>query len=137
MEDNKKLEFTYCGDIKIEFANIRVIEIGSSLKFTLDERFPWINVYLGDNSDEGFRYFDEIDIESSFINADELVTIVLNYCVEHIRFITDKKMKEKVQKYFKRQEKENQKVKQILSQYTDEQLLNEVNERGLLGGNLI
>ena len=22
MEDNKKLEFTYCGDIKIEFANI-------------------------------------------------------------------------------------------------------------------
>ena len=48
MEDNKKLEFTYCGDIKIEFANIRVIEIGSSLKFTLDERFPWINVYLGD-----------------------------------------------------------------------------------------
>lgn len=35
MEDNKKLEFTYCGDIKIEFANIRVIEIGSSLKFTL------------------------------------------------------------------------------------------------------
>jgi len=106
MEDNKKLEFTYCGDIKIEFANIRVIEIGSSLKFTLDERFPWINVYLGDNSDEGFRYFDEIDIESSLINADELVTIVLNYCVEHIRFITDKKMKEKVQKYFKRQEKE-------------------------------
>ena len=104
-------------------------------KFTLDERFPWINVYLGDNSDEGFRYFDEIDIESSFINADELVTIVLNYCVEHIRFITDKKMKEKVQKYFKRQEKENQKVTQILSQYTDEQLLNEVNKRGLLGGN--
>ena len=44
-------------------------------------------------------------------------------------------MKEKVQKYFKRQEKENQKVTQILSQYTDEQLLNEVNERGLLGGN--
>lgn len=33
------------------------------------------------------------------------------------------------------QEKENQKVKQILSQYTDEQLLNEVNKRGLLGGN--
>lgn len=135
MEDNKKLSFTYFGDIKIEFANIRVIEIGSSLKFTLDERFPWINVYLGDNSDEGFRYFDEIDVESSFINADELVTIVLNYCVEHIRFITDKKMKEKVQKYFKRQEKENQKVTQILSQYTDEQLLNEVNKRGLLGGN--
>ena len=92
MEDNKKLEFTYCGDIKIEFANIRVIEIGSSLKFTLDERFPWINVYLGDNSDEGFRYFDEIDIESSFINADELVTIGLNYCVDHISFITDAKM---------------------------------------------
>ena len=60
---------------------------------------------------------------------------MLNYCVEHIRFITDKKMKEKVQKYFKRQEKENQKVTQILSQYTDEQLLNEVNKRGLLGGN--
>ena len=33
------------------------------------------------------------------------------------------------------QEKENQKVTQILSQYTDEQLLNEVNKRGLLGGN--
>lgn len=136
MEDNKKLEFTYCGDIKIEFANIRVIEIGNgNLKFELDERFPWINVYLADDSDGGFAYFDEIDIESSLINADEFVTIALNYCMEHIRFITDKKMKEKVQKYFKRQEKENQKVTQILSQYTDEQLLNEVNERGLLGGN--
>ena len=46
--------------------------------------------------------------------------------------------KEKMQFYedeFKRQEKENQKVTQILSQYTDEQLLNEVNKRGLLGGN--
>lgn len=136
MEDNKKLEFTYCGDIKIEFANIRVIEIGNgNLKFELDERFPWINVYLADDSDGGFAYFDEIDIESSLINADEFVTIALNYCMEHIRFITDKKMKEKVQKYFKRQEKENQKVTQILSQYTDEQLLNEVNKRGLLGGN--
>lgn len=136
MEDNKKLSFTYFGDIRIERANVRVIEIGAgSLKFAIDERYPWINVYLGDNSDEGFRYFDEIDIESSLINADELVTIVLNYCVEHIKFITDKKMKEKVQKYFKRQEKENQKVTQILSQYTDEQLLNEVNKRGLLGGN--
>lgn len=136
MEDNKKLEFTYCGDIKIEFANVRVIEIGAgSLKFKLDERFPWITVYIGDNSDEGFTYFDEISLNSSNIDADEFVTIALNYCVEHIKFITDKKMKEKVQKYFKRQEKENQKVKQILSQYTDEQLLNEVNERGLLGGN--
>lgn len=134
MEDNKKLEFTYCGDIKIEFANVRVIEIGNgNLKFMLDERFPWINVYLGDDSDEGFRYFDEIDIESSLIDADEFVTIALNYCMEHIRFITDKKMKEKVQKYFKRQEKEDQKVTQILSQYTDEQLLNEINKRGLLG----
>lgn len=134
MEDNKKLEFTYCGDIKIEFANIRVIEIGNgNLKFELDERFSWINVYLADDSDEGFAYFDEIDIESSLINADEFVTIALNYCMEHIRFITDKKMKEKVQKYFKRQEKENQKVTQILSQYTDEQLLNEINKRGLLG----
>lgn len=139
MEDNKKLSFTYFGDIRIEKANVRVIEIGAgSLKFAIDERYPhYIKVYIGDNSDEGFRYFDEIDIESSLINADELVTIVLNYCVEHIRFITDKKMKEKVQKYFKRQEKENQKVTQILSQYTDEQLLNEVSERGLLGGNLI
>lgn len=136
MEDNKKLEFTYCGDIKIEFANIRVIEIGNgNLKFELDERFPWINVYLADDSDGGFAYFDEIDIESSLINADEFVTIALNYCMEHIKFITDKKMKEKVQNYYKRQEKENQKVTQILSQYTDEQLLNEVNKRGLLGGN--
>ena len=44
-------------------------------------------------------------------------------------------MEERVQNYYKKLEKENKKVKQILSQYTDEQLLNEVNERGLLGGN--
>ena len=47
----------------------------------------------------------------------------------------NKAMEERVQNYYKKLEKENKKVKQILSQYTDEQLLNEVNERGLLGGN--
>ena len=62
MEDNKKLEFTYCGDIKIERANVRVIEIGAgSLKFALDERYPYyIKVYIGDSSDEGFEYIDDI-----------------------------------------------------------------------------
>ena len=138
MEDNKKLEFTYCGDIKIEFANIRVIEIGSSLKFTLDERYPYyIKVYIGDSSDEGFEYIDDISGIDPKINDDEFMTIVLNYCVQHVEFITNKAMEERVQNYYKKLEKENQKVKQILSQYTDEQLLNEVSERGLLGGNLI
>jgi hypothetical protein len=137
MEDNRKLNFIYNGDITIQKSNVRVIEIGSGdMEFRLDERFPWINVYIGDNSDEGFAYYDEIDdIESSFISDDEFMTIALNYYVQHVKFITRKEMNERVQKYFKKQEKENQKVKQILSQYTDEQLLNEVNERGLLGGN--
>ena len=137
MEDNRKLNFIYNGDITIQKSNVRVIEIGSGdMEFRLDERFPWINVYIGDNSDEGFAYYDEIDdIESSFISDDEFMTIALNYYVQHVKFITRKEMNERVQKYYKKLEKENKKVKQILSQYTDEQLLNEVNERGLLGGN--
>ena len=62
MEDNKKLSFTYFGDIRIERANVRVIEIGAgSLKFALDERYPYyIKVYIGDSSDEGFEYIDDI-----------------------------------------------------------------------------
>ena len=62
MEDNKKLSFTYFGDIRIEKANVRVIEIGAgSLKFALDERYPYyIKVYIGDSSDEGFEYIDDI-----------------------------------------------------------------------------
>ncbi|MFQ8932883.1 hypothetical protein [Intestinibacter bartlettii] len=137
MEDSRKLNFIYNGDITIQKSNVRVIEIGSGdMEFRLDERFPWINVYIGDNSDEGFAYYDEIDdIESSFISDDEFMTIALNYYVQHVKFITRKEMNERVQKYYKKLEKENKKVKQILSQYTDEQLLNEVNERGLLGGN--
>ena len=134
MEDNKKLNFIYNGDITIERSKVRVIEMGSGdIEFRLDERFPWIHVYIGDNSDEGFAYYDEIDIESSFISDDEFVTIALNYYMQHVEFITHKEMEERVQKYFKRQEKEDQKVTQILSQYTDEQLLEEVNKRGLLG----
>ena len=130
MEDNKKLSFTYFGDIRIEKANVRVIEIGAgSLKFAIDERYPhYIKVYIGDNSD------DILGIDQK-INDDEFMTIVLNYCVQHVEFITNKAMEERVQNYYKKLEKENKKVKQILSQYTDEQLLNEVNERGLLGGN--
>jgi hypothetical protein len=137
MEDNKKLSFTHFGDIRIERANVRVIEIGAgSLKFALDERYPYyIKVYIGDSSDEGFEYIDDISGIDPKINDDEFMTIVLNYCVQHVEFITNKAMEERVQKYYKKLEKENQKVKQILSQYTDEQLLNEVNERGLLGGN--
>ena len=137
MEDSRKLNFIYNGDITIQKSNVRVIEIGSGdMEFRLDERFPWINVYIGDNSDEGFAYYDEIDdIESSFISDDEFMTIALNYYVQHVKFITRKEMNERVQKYYKKLEKENKKVKQILSRYTDEQLLNEVNERGLLGGN--
>ena len=139
MEDSRKLNFIYNGDITIQKSNVRVIEIGSGdMEFRLDERFPWINVYIGDNSDEGFAYYDEIDdIESSFISDDEFMTIALNYYVQHVKFITRKEMNERVQKYYKKLEKENKKVKQILSQYTDEQLLNEVNERGLLGGNVL
>ena len=137
MEDNKKIGFTYLGDIRIERSNVRVIEIGAgSLKFALDERYPYyIKVYIGDNSDEGFEYIDDILGIDPKINDDEFMTTVLNYCVQHVEFMTNKEMEERVQNYYKKLEKENQKVTQILSQYTDEQLLNEVNKRGLLGGN--
>ena len=39
-----------------------MIEIGAgSLKFALDERYPYyIKVYIGDSSDEGFEYIDDI-----------------------------------------------------------------------------
>lgn len=39
-----------------------MIEIGAgSLKFAIDERYPhYIKVYIGDNSDEGFEYIDDI-----------------------------------------------------------------------------
>ena len=81
MGDNKKLEFTYCGDIKIEFANVRVIEIGAgSLKFKLDERFPWITVYIGDNSDEGFTAFltCNIAINSTIVSSGFSFVILCN-----------------------------------------------------------
>lgn len=137
MEDNKKLSFTYFGDIRIEKANVRVIEIGAgSLKFAIDERYPhYIKVYIGDNSDEGFEYIDDILGIDPKINDDEFMTIVLNYCVQHVEFITNKAMEERVQNYYKKLEKENQKVTQILSQYTDEQIEDEMYRRGLLGGN--
>lgn len=76
-------------ELKVEESTISVIEIGT-LSFELDERFPWIDVYLtGGEAKELITEIDEEDMPT-FVNHEELKRYCLNWYFNNVEIISEK-----------------------------------------------
>lgn len=82
-------------DIEVSTSTVMVVEVGD-LRFEMDERFPWINVFIRDNSDLGYSYFDEIE-EDTIVTHEDLGVVAMNYYFKNVNVITEKEMKKNVQ----------------------------------------
>lgn len=76
-------------ELKVEESTISVIEIGT-LSFELDERFPWIDVYL--TGGEAKEFITQIDEENmpTFVNHEELKRCCLNWYFNNVEIICEK-----------------------------------------------
>ena len=73
-------------DIKIEESTILVVEIGT-LSFEIDERYPWIDVYL--TGGESKEFVTQIDEENMpvFVEHEELKRYCLNWYFNNVEII--------------------------------------------------
>ena len=73
-------------DIKIEESIILVVEIGT-LSFEIDERYPWIDVYL--TGGESKEFVTQIDEENMpvFVEHEELKRYCLNWYFSNVEII--------------------------------------------------
>ena len=73
-------------DIKIEESTILVVEIGT-LSFEIDERYPWIDVYL--TGGESKDFVTQIDEENMpvFVEHEELKRYCLNWYFNNVEII--------------------------------------------------
>ena len=90
-----KIDQVFTGDIKVELSTIMVVEVGD-LRFEMDERFPWINVFINDNSDLGYSKIDELEEIKPIITHDDLVVVAMNYYFEKVRMVTEKEMQDTI-----------------------------------------
>lgn len=73
-------------DIKIEESIILVVEIGT-LSFEIDERYPWIDVYL--TGGESKEFVTQIDEENMpvFVEHEELKRYCLNWYFNNVEIV--------------------------------------------------
>lgn len=75
-------------EVKVDESTILVIEIGT-LSFEVDERFPWISVYLtGEESKEFITEIDEEDMPV-FTNHEELKRFCLNWYFNNVEIVNE------------------------------------------------
>ena len=91
--ESLKINSIYNGDVKVNTSTIMVVEVGD-LRFEMDERFPWINVFITDNTDLGYSLIDEIEEIEPIINHEDLAALAMNYYFKNVKIVTEKQMKE-------------------------------------------
>ncbi|MCC3668070.1 hypothetical protein [Terrisporobacter mayombei] len=95
--ESLKINSIYNGDVKVNTSTIMVVEVGD-LRFEMDERFPWINVFITDNTDLGYSLIDEIEEIEPIMNHEDLAVIAMNYYFKNVNIATEKQMKELISK---------------------------------------
>lgn len=91
--ESLKINSIYNGDVRVKTSTIMVVEVGD-LRFEMDERFPWINVFITDNTDLGYSLIDEIEEIEPIINHEDLAVVAMNYYFKNVSIVTEKQMKE-------------------------------------------
>lgn len=83
-------------EVKINTSTILVVEIGT-LSFEVDERFPWIDVYLtGGESKEFITEIDDKDIPT-FVDHEELQRYCLNWYFNNVEIIASENLERAAQ----------------------------------------
>ncbi|HAT4125277.1 TPA: hypothetical protein I9Z60_001631 [Clostridium perfringens] len=72
-------------DLEVRTTNIQVVEIGD-LSFEMDERFPWVDIYL--IGDEGrSEFIERIDEEETPTGLEELRVFALNWYFKNVEVV--------------------------------------------------
>lgn len=81
-------------DITVNTSTALIVEIGS-LSFEVDERFPWVSVYL--NSDKRKELIDEIDEDDTptIVEHQELKRVALNWYFSNVEIVSEEEMEVK------------------------------------------
>ncbi|MGG7213499.1 hypothetical protein ACQPUY_07750 [Clostridium nigeriense] len=83
-------------DVKVDTTKILVVEIGT-LSFELDERFPWIDVYLvGGESKEFVTQIDEENMPV-IVEHEELIRYCLNWYFNNVEIIASEELERTAQ----------------------------------------
>ncbi|MGG7144930.1 hypothetical protein ACQPVP_15925 [Clostridium nigeriense] len=83
-------------DVKVDTTKILVVEIGT-LSFELDERFPWIDVYLvGGESKEFVTQIDEENMPA-IVEHEELIRYCLNWYFNNVEIIASEELERTAQ----------------------------------------
>lgn len=72
-------------DLEVKTSNIQVVEIGD-LSFEMDERFPWIYVYVLEDGEktEILEIIDEIEMPTGL---EELKVFALNWYFKNVEIV--------------------------------------------------
>lgn len=72
-------------NLEVRTTNIQVVEIGD-LSFEMDERFPWVDIYL--IGDEGrAEFLERIDEEEVLVGLEELRVFSLNWYFKNVEIV--------------------------------------------------
>ncbi|MDZ4992922.1 ubiquitin [Clostridium perfringens] len=72
-------------NLEVRTTNIQVVEIGD-LSFEMDERFPWVDIYL--IGDEGrAEFLERIDEEEVLVGLEELRIFALNWYFKNVEVV--------------------------------------------------
>ena len=116
-----KINSIYNGDIKVDISTVMVVEVGD-LRFEMDERFPWINVFITDKTELGYSLIDEIEEIEPIIDHEDLAAVAMNYYFKNVNIVTERQMKELVSKEQEIKTAQEEQVQEqcIISEIKDE-----------------
>lgn len=90
---NSKINSIYNGDIAVNTSTVMVVEVGE-LRFEMDERFPWINVFINDDSEVGYSLIDELEEIDPIITNEDLAVVAMNYYFKNVKVVTKRQLEE-------------------------------------------
>ena len=113
--------YTLAEDIKIEKTSSLIATVGD-IRAEKEADTHWVNIFINDNSDIGYSFIDQVELfaKDDIKTQEELLVFTMNWYFENVQVVTEKQNKINIQKAI-----------EDLSKYTEEQLFEELEKRGL------
>ena len=125
--------YTLAEDIKIEKTSSLIATVGD-IRAEKEADTHWVNIFINDNSDIGYSFIDQVELfaKDDIKTQEELLVFTMNWYFENVQVVTEKQNKINIQKAIEyRENLEYKKAVEDLAKYTEEQLFEELEKRGL------